>query len=93
MKEITRVSGGCADQARITIRFDLKGKLKKLVEAFTGEGFSLSIDDQGDMAGKLEGELRGDLENAGTIEDRRFQILKIKELSNVTGKKQNRRNY
>lgn len=55
MKEITGVSGGCADQARITIRFDLKGKLKKLVEALTGEGFSLSIDDQGDMAGKLEG--------------------------------------
>jgi len=44
MKEITGVSGGCADQARIGIRFDLKGKLKKLVGVLIGEGFLLSID-------------------------------------------------
>lgn len=55
MKEITGVSGACADQARITIRFDLKGKLKKLVDNLIDEGFKLGIDDQGDMAGKLEG--------------------------------------
>lgn len=32
MKETTSVSGCCADQARIAIRFDLKGKLKREVE-------------------------------------------------------------
>jgi len=32
VKEIILISGACADQARIKIRFDLKGKLKKLIE-------------------------------------------------------------
>lgn len=55
MKEITGVRGACADQARITIRFDLKGKLKKLVETLIGEGFSLLIDQEGFLSGEARG--------------------------------------
>ena len=55
MKEITGVSGGCVDQARIGIKFDLKGKLKKLVEVLIGEGFLLSIDQEGFLSGEAKG--------------------------------------
>lgn len=55
MKEITGISGGCADQARIGIRFDLKGELKKLVEVLIGEGFLLSIDREGFLSGEAKG--------------------------------------
>ena len=71
MKEITGVSRACASQARIKIRFDLKGKLKKLVDNLIDEGFKLWIDDQGNMAGKLE----------GTFEE----ICRIKKLLEMKG--------
>lgn len=70
MKEITGVSGACADQARITIRLDLKGNLKKLVETLIGEGFSLSIDQEG----FLSGEVRGAFEEIC----RELELLKIR---------------
>lgn len=71
MKEITSVSGGCADQARIAIRFDLKGKLKREVEDLIREGFSLSIDQEG----FLFGEARGTFE----------EIFRIKKLLETKG--------
>ncbi len=55
MKEIVGISGSCADQARIRIRFDLSGKLKELIQDLMGEGFKLWINDQGSISGKLEG--------------------------------------
>ena len=55
MKKITSVSGACADQARIKIRFDLSGRLKELIQNLTAEGFKLWINDQGNISGKLEG--------------------------------------
>ncbi|MBA7490831.1 hypothetical protein ES702_01374 [subsurface metagenome] len=55
MKEITGVSGACADQARIAIRFDLKGRFKQEVENLMGEGFSLSIDREGFISGEAKG--------------------------------------
>lgn len=70
MKEITSISGACADQARIKIRFDLKGKFKKLVETLIGEGFSLSIDQEG----FLYGEARGTFEEISRL----LELLKIK---------------
>lgn len=70
MKEITSISGACADQARISIRFDLKGKLKGLIEALIGEGFSLSIDQEG----FLSGEARGTFEEVSRL----LELLKIK---------------
>ena len=70
MKEIILISGACADQARIKIRFDLKGKLKKLIETLIGEGFSLSIDQKG----FLYGEARGTFEEISRL----LELLKIK---------------
>ena len=70
MKEITSISGACADQARIKIRFDLKGKFKKLIETLIGEGFSLSIDQKG----FLYGEARGTFEEISRL----LELLKIK---------------
>ena len=70
MKEIISISGTCADQARIKIRFDLKGKLKKLIETLIGEGFSLSIDQKG----FLYGEARGTFEEISRL----LELLKIK---------------
>ena len=70
MKEITSISRACADQARIKIRFDLKGKFKKLVETLIGEGFSLSIDQEG----FLYGEARGTFEEISRL----LELLKIK---------------
>jgi len=70
VKEITSISGACADQARIKIRFDLKGKFKKLVETLIGEGFSLSIDQEG----FLYGEARGTFEEISRL----LELLKIK---------------
>ncbi len=54
-KEITGVSGACADQARIRIRFDLSGRLKELIQNLIEKGFKLWINDQGSISGKLEG--------------------------------------
>lgn len=71
MKEITSISGACADQARIAIRFDLSGKLKRLVEALIREGFSLSIDQEGFLSGEAE----------GTFEE----VCRIKNLLEVKG--------
>lgn len=71
MKEITSVSGCCADQARIAIRFDLKGKLKREVEDLIGEGFSLSIDWEGFLSGEAN----------GTFEE----ICRIKKLLEMKG--------
>lgn len=71
MKEITSVSGGCADQTRIKIRFDLKGKLRREVEDLIREGFSLSIDQEG----FLFGEARGTFE----------EIFRIKKLLEIKG--------
>ena len=70
MKEITSISGACTDQARIKIRFDLKGKFKKLIETLIGEGFSLSIDQEG----FLYGEARGTFEEISRL----LELLKIK---------------
>jgi len=55
MKEITGVSGSCANQARINIRFDLSGRLKELIQNLTAEGFKLWINEQGSISGNLEG--------------------------------------
>ena len=71
MKEITGVSGACADQARISIRLDLKGKLKEEIEDLINEGFSLLID----LKGFLTGESRGTFE----------EILRIKQLLEARG--------
>ncbi len=71
MKKITGVSGACADQARITIRFDLKGKLKGEVETLTAEGFSLSIDQEGFLSGEAK----------GTFEE----ICRVKKLLEIRG--------
>ena len=70
MKEIILISGACADQARIKIKFDLKGKFKKLIETLIGEGFSLSIDQKG----FLYGEARGTFEEISRL----LELLKIK---------------
>ena len=70
MKEITLISGACADQVRIKIRFDLKSKFKKLIETLIGEGFSLSIDQEG----FLYGEARGTFEEISRL----LELLKIK---------------
>lgn len=70
MKEITGVSGACTDQARIAIKLDLKGKLKGEVETLIGEGFSLSIDQEG----FLSGEARGTFEEVSRL----LELLKIK---------------
>ena len=70
MKEITSISGACADQARIKIRVDLKGKFKILIETLIGEGFSLSIDQEG----FLYGEARGTFEEISRL----LELLKIK---------------
>lgn len=73
MKEITGISGACADQARITIKFDLKGKLKGEVETLIREGFSLSIDREG----FLSGEARGTFEEVSRL----VELLKIKDFN------------
>ena len=71
MKEITLIPGVCADQARIKIRFDSKkDKFKKLIETLIGEGFSLSIDQEG----FLYGEARGTFEEISRL----LELLKIK---------------
>lgn len=71
MKEITGISGGCAGQARIAIKFDLKGELKKLVDDLLREGFSISIDQEG----FLSGEARGTFE----------EICRVKKLLEIRG--------
>jgi len=70
VKEIISISGACADRARIKIRFDLKGKVKKLIETLIVEGFSLSIDQKG----FLYGEARGTFEEISRL----LELLKIK---------------
>ena len=70
MKEIILISGACADQVRIKIKFDLKGKFKKLIETLIGEGFSLLIDQKG----FLYGEARGTFEEISRL----LELLKIK---------------
>jgi len=75
MKEIIEISGAYSDQARITIKFDLKGENKQEVEAFIGEGFSLSIDREG----FLFGEARGSFE----------EISRLRKLLKVWGFKSN----
>jgi len=70
VKEIILISGACADQARIKIRFDLKGKFKELIETLIGENFSLSIDQKG----FLYGEARGTFEEISRL----LELLKIK---------------
>lgn len=55
MRELVEFRGGCPDQTALKIRFDLSGKLKKLIDSLIDEGFKLWIDDQGNMSGKLEG--------------------------------------
>ena len=69
-KEIVSISGSCADQTRIEIRFDLSGRFKKLIETLLGEGFSLSIDQEG----FLSGELTGTFEEVSRLQE----LLKIK---------------
>ena len=73
-KEITGVSGACADQARIAIRFDLEGPFKELIESLAREGFSLSIDQEG----FLFGEVRGTFE----------EVCRIKKLLEIRGFKE-----
>lgn len=55
MKEITGMSGACADQTRIRIRFDLKGKEKREVKSLMNKGFSLSVDQDGFLFGEARG--------------------------------------
>lgn len=75
MREITGISGACADQARIAIRFDLrKGRFKQEVENLIGEGFSLSIDRDGFICG----EARGSFEEVCRIK----KLLEIRGFSN-----------
>ena len=76
MKEIISISGACADQARIKIRFDLKGKFKKLIETLIGEGFSLSIDQKGFLYGEARGTFKEISRLLELLKIKRFQIRK-----------------
>ena len=74
MKEITGVSGPCADQARIKIRFDLQGRLKKLIDDLTREGFLLFIDGEGFIIGEAKGSFE--------------EVCRIKKLLEIRGFKE-----